>query len=634
MTTHELYVNDILMDLDKDVNIYPTYQSPVFTDLQAIVSNRSNSVSLPLTSNNTRAIEMYHLADKYERISAVNTFPRRWHKVRYYRNGIAICEDGRGMITEIEDGYLKFTFYWGNIENFQQLFNKNLNDLTFTDAAMWGVDTKYVSNASADYGFYDINFGYYVLHDHLEYQHPCVNTNFILKKIANENKIKINNIRENKPITDNFLIPCLTKFGDNRIGENANNVYYCEENKLESGCVVPDGPYTDPLKIWDVQRREFNVTNIAKIRVEISESHVKSEYNTYRPKVELAIGDDFVLESYDESYNDQEGIAHSRFHAVNININTSRMNTIDIKFVQGILGKDHYFVYSDPTVRIVAFMDECEYRDDANAYFPLAINLPEMTQADFLRAILQMNGLFAYAKNLNTIDLLSIDDIMANISRAFDWTDRLVNGSANFGMPAQMEFKLSDFAQRNRCAYNNDDEIMQDGSAVLTVNNVTITPKKDAIELPFSQTNMIVKDGVDYAQIPIYKQVNTDIEYDSDLTPRILRAVQKGNSVAATFVGMDWKNLIKTKYAGYQTVIKNPRILNVQCRLSDYDLSIIDFSIPVTFRQFGNHYAVLKIQSVANGLCKCELLELKSAAPQGLPGSMEIPGDIGTPREN
>lgn len=76
MVKHELYINDILVDIDKDVNIYPLYQSPLLSDLKSVVSNRTNNISLPLTPKNAKAIQMFHLADTTDDSGA---FPRKWN---------------------------------------------------------------------------------------------------------------------------------------------------------------------------------------------------------------------------------------------------------------------------------------------------------------------------------------------------------------------------------------------------------------------------------------------------------------------------------------------------------------------------------------------------------------------------
>ena len=56
MTTYELYINDILCDLSSDEVVTLLYQSPIFSSLDSIQSNRSYNVALPPTPTNMQAI--------------------------------------------------------------------------------------------------------------------------------------------------------------------------------------------------------------------------------------------------------------------------------------------------------------------------------------------------------------------------------------------------------------------------------------------------------------------------------------------------------------------------------------------------------------------------------------------------
>lgn len=70
--------------------------------------------------------------------------------------------------------------------------------------------------------------------------------------------------------------------------------------------------------------------------------------------------------------------------------------------------------YSTPlTVNIWANWTDCAFP----TRFPVAPNLPDISQGDFILALMSMNGLFAYADkdSPNTIKLISIDDIIANV---------------------------------------------------------------------------------------------------------------------------------------------------------------------------------------------------------------------------
>lgn len=678
MKTHELYINDMLMDIDKDVNIYPKFQSPIFTDLKYITSHISNNISLPITANNARAIEMYHLADKQDFIFSKNSFPRCWHAVRYYRNGVEICRSAFGKLINIEDGRINFAFSWGNIENFQQLFDKELNTLSFATNVAWNKNISYVTNLDTNYGFYCIDFG---AGFKKQYQHPCIKSNYVISQIASDNGITINNFKNDEWLTDNYLIPCLTKKSNeicnfySRYWSTKNiislklsqpqisNVYLVPEpyNNTEN---PEDGKYNlsyfhDPASLWNETENKFDVTDIDKIRFQMSEFTLKSTFvdsNVPFPEFELELCSGISIIPIVEEEEDVQKTYY--FGAINMEIDVAAVNEFMVK-----LGQIRTFIFEStdhegnvyhrnvpqnvflssacPTITIVPELKELRYGTKRNSgvRFPLAVNLPDMTQSAFLHAMMQMNGLFAYAKDEKTIDFLSIDDILENIPKALDWTDKLVNTSLNYNVPENIEFEFLDFERQNRFTYSNDSEVTTDYGASMYIENETIKESKDkeVIKLPFSPSNSVrylkgpfARKRV--AKIPLYtietSEDTTEVDdgYDDGLKPRILSyKMDIFANIIASFQGLDWKNIISKKYIAYQKIIKNPRVLKVRCRLSDIDLSKLDFSLPVKFAQFGNYYVIITIQTTANGICKCEFLEIKTDFDRGN-GEIGIPG--------
>lgn len=665
MTTHELYINDILMDIDKDVNIYPKFQSPIFTDLEYIISHITNNISLPITASNARAIEMYHLVDNQDPIFSTKSFPRRWHTVRYYRNGMEICRSALGKIINIEDDRINFAFTWGNIENFKQLFDKTLNQLSFDGMASWNPYLVYVESQETQYGFFDIDFGAGYIK---QYQHPCVTSNYIISQIAKDNGLIINIVKKGELLTDNYLIPCLTKKSNDR--SNFSSRYWSTKNiitqithsdnqiitidlsitpEVYENADPADGKYNldyfhDPASLWDETENKFDVTDIDKIRFQMSAFSLVSTF-VYEaipfPELEIELCSGIKIRPTITEY---PGVKQTYdFGAIDMEINVSSVKNFDIKLgqlrgaVAGaggnviILRQNISLDSACPSITIVPVLKELRHglKWNSEVHFPLSINLPEMKQSDFLHAVMQMNGLFAYAKDEKTIDFLSIDDIVDNIPKALDWTEKLVNTSLSYHAPESIGFEFLNFEQKNRFTYDNDSEISKDYGASILIDNETIKEGKDKkiIQLPFSPSNFtmyrynifedLVKGKKNAAIIPLYtKDESTDdtirYDYNDGLKPRILKSKRYSSFLIGSFEGLDWKSIFSKKYSAYQKIIKNPRVLKVGCRLSDIDLSKLDFSRPVWFSQFGNYYAIITIQTAANGICKCEFLEIKT----------------------
>ena len=152
----EIIIDGEHLDLDYDFKgVQLVFQSPYLTELQSIVSNRSNSISVPATDRNRRLLG-------YSGTQAESLFPYRRHSVIYRREGVEML---RGTATLLSTGRDTFTlcFTWGNREALQLLFDTKLRDLaSFT---VGGV------TYAEEYIYYDYSrnptrFPYYVMCGH------------------------------------------------------------------------------------------------------------------------------------------------------------------------------------------------------------------------------------------------------------------------------------------------------------------------------------------------------------------------------------------------------------------------------------------------------------------------------------
>lgn len=144
-----------------------------------------------------------------------------------------------------------------------------------------------------------------------------------------------------------------------------------------------------------------------------------------------------------------------------------------------------------------------------NGLVPVAENLPDMKQKDFLKAIAQIYGLI-YDIDVETqsVRVRFFDDIIANKAAAKDWSAKLDRSTQD-----EISYAL-DFAQLNKFSYNNgteegeedSDTLADDGSVpyslgrgTITADNQNLPAEVDAVSLPFAATeevgNTIVDSG-------------------------------------------------------------------------------------------------------------------------------------------
>ena len=79
-----IYINGVLMEQSDTKGISLVYQSQLFSDIDSIVSNRTNSVDFPMTRNNLLAIDRSHLPG----IDSIYAYRR--HRAIYIRDGLRL----------------------------------------------------------------------------------------------------------------------------------------------------------------------------------------------------------------------------------------------------------------------------------------------------------------------------------------------------------------------------------------------------------------------------------------------------------------------------------------------------------------------------------------------------------------
>lgn len=627
MTTYELYINGILCDLPGDSAISLLYQSPIFSGLDAIQSNRSYNIALPITPKNRGAIEFAERPDidsdaPYIKLSA-----------SLYQDGVPIFTQGYAVVTDITDT-INVTLTWGNVNNFQPLFDSNLRDLgpEFSDMGGAGVlwnnnSTIRASNELDDSvaaDFIGVDFGKGLSSP--EYIHPSASIKYILYAIETHNNIKIENVER---LWDNLspapILPLVSKNGIHKGLET-----YAVDGG--SGYIMPGQIKNDPNN-WagsiGVFARTTDNDGIGKLHISFRNFSILMPGQTSSNlTISIKYGD----------FDSSGGISETETKQVMISslksgytyyFNDTIVDYGMSQFLQIVVSP---YKYTGEDIVISGIINVWQDSDSNNPVvfpdvFPVVPNLPDMSQGDFILALMSMNGLFAYADkdDPNTIKLISIDDIMDNAANGniVDWSNRvIVNEARDVSRPESSAFTIDDFAQNNILDYDNDDEINTDTSGIITVDNVNIDKETELVELPFSASiNGVSLEGVNCAWIPIYEDNGQNGVNYSECSPRIVawetgqalngRAICTGRFEKWMEFGGE-TGIVKSKYASYQEVIKRLRIITIRAKLTPLDLYDMDYTKPVYISQFGQLYAIFSVESGDDGICECQLLKLKS----------------------
>ena len=193
------------------------YQSPLFTELDSIVSNRTNSVDFPLTPSNLDAIDYSHL------IQSQSEYIYTQHEAIYYRNGVQVFK-GYGYVLSISNSAIKMTFVWGNLSAFKVLMEARLQDLqtaSINDYVTW--NTLNINNSQ--YFYKDLNCG------DKSRALPILKVNDVIDRIEAHTGLTI--LRGN--YFNDLAVPLVTKYLDataneaNALHITTGDVYFIED---------------------------------------------------------------------------------------------------------------------------------------------------------------------------------------------------------------------------------------------------------------------------------------------------------------------------------------------------------------------------------------------------------------------
>jgi len=626
MTTYELYINDILCDLSSDEVITLLYQSPIFSSLDSIQSNRSYNIALPPTPTNMRAIGQAARPDvdadaPYVRLPAA-----------LYQDGVPLFTQGFAVVTDIADT-INVTLTWGNADNFQPLFDANLRDLgpqleaAGEDYIEWNEDSAILKKGSAPSGsvvsypsvaFWGIDFGMGLSNP--KYLHPAIDVWRILYSIQQAHGITIEDYQR---LYGTLTLPPIVPLVSKNTGEEGAKIEATRSStSFFRNEITPYGFSYDKhgLYVGTTGELYFRLPGGTHILNIVGDSDtITGDFKVNASQwpdantLILSIYLDDKLQGEYSNYTKESG--YFVFAPIHLEIEGSGDIHIRTNLTSDIISISAGYLVTYNT----------EWESIFPTKFFVAPNLPDISQGDFILAMMNMQGLFAYADkdNPNTIKLISIDDIIANVQKndIIDWSDRVIlNDIHRVDMPDASVFTIDDLAQSNILDYDNDDDVKTDTHGTITIRNENIEKEAELVELPFSASENATTDGVNCAVVPIYEDDDKGGANYSECSPRILawKDDQTYNSSAICTGRFDpWmkfggeNGIVKTRYASYQKVVDRLRIITVRAKLTALDLYNLDYTKPVYIAQFGQIFAIYSVETGEDGICDCQLLKLK-----------------------
>ena len=453
--TKELYINGQLCDLEDTPSLI--FQSPVFNDLDVIQSNRSAEINLPLTPRNRKA---FGLIDRIDILDDSAVYGK--HSAAYYLGGFPVFTRGYAMVTDVTDT-INITLVWGNIDNFQPLFDASLRDLreqiievAGADYVEWNENTKYVDpDKTTLAGFIQIDFG---AGRNINYSHPSVQVSAILDAIQKYHGITIENITRLSQTSDKhpMIVPLVSK-------NSGPDSWYSDRFEASSAHYGNSGSSNTALKFREIVSDKRSILTDQNYAIDVSStktidvSIISYSSAVFFPGMRAASASP-TLKLRGDSGNGTSEVLLSvggigtrsgiRFGVKPDLFNNVEVNVEDYDTVRWILSNA---VTIDATTSaeftvaakfiITPHFDGIQFPSP----FPIAENLPDMTHAEFLSALMTMAGLFAYpdSSDSNTIRMMSPDQFY-NSTETIDYDYRIVGSGDNRTPNTQTDRRIVD----------------------------------------------------------------------------------------------------------------------------------------------------------------------------------------------
>lgn len=643
MKDYELYINDKLCTLGEDTEIALIYQSPIFSELDVIQSNRSYTIDLPIEGNSG-------IIESADRADAVTGLPYKRMNAALYAGGVPLFTQGYAVITEITD-VISITLTWGNVDNFQPLFDNDMADLSDTLYEMgvgnipWNAYSKLVNAVThPKVGFFAIDYGRGL--EDIQYIHPAIHIKPVIEAIEKANSITIKDkerlyTRTGIP-TDAYIFPCVTKNGDEKSSwaesfvaqpeiYNANQFDYGYgyirwggRVEADNHDISVDGHYIDVPnsdKIHVIVKNPVPGTPTFIVQALASYGYVTITFqilgHTYYRKNEPTVlferkSSHVSISGPDARYTDYT------FDEIDEALDVSEYDFLSFRTKEPLAYNPNFESHIYP--KWVFMIYDPEWDLVFPTLFPIGPNLPDMSQGDFISALLLMNGLFAYADKdrSDTICLISPDELYDNIKagKYIDWSDKvIIDRGQDPARPDTSVFAVEDYARKNIIDYENDEDVRTDTSGTILIDNHTLEAENE-IDFPFSASENLRDDkGNAYAKIPLYAD-DAQATF-SESTPRILTWHGSPIAVKPYVYGYfaKWQKfggeegIVATRYQALQKILGQLRIVTVRLSLTPVDIANLSFHTPVYLKHLGGFFAIYTIETRGEE-CECKLIKL------------------------
>lgn len=608
--TRELTINGQAVDLLPDTDITLEYTSGFFEEPGKINLPRSYTVKLPRTARNTSIL------DAPGQPGHESGATRRFLSARFYRNGIDLLGETKAYIMRTSPEGYEIALVWNALDALQTLSQSDatINDLPDLPVLPWiganGVTPNYVGNVDgALFAWYNSGLGAMRYPAVPTSTHPSMEVGNLLERILTGAGVPYEVSDAAMDSLSNLVVLAAPGHAPDLSMELASGSV-AESVEFRSATVNNQPSTLLYMQAWS---HGWDAPSDADAA---SSVFYKGEVDTHHVILNLRAPEGVDMSdcsiavygqiSEDNMITDQAELLRAFFREsssgwtlyIDADINLSGWPEYAIRLYISRAVSAVMSTYKQGLPMFAAYRVHASIDISQDNRFPIAGNLPDLKQWDFIRSCAALLGWVLVIKQ-GTLHISTWGEIFAEW-RAYNWTDKvdMMNHA-----PQEVKYTLDKWARVNLITYEDDAPLGYDPTGVLEVHDDTISAESEYYSLPYAASRG--SDAVHYS----IKDEN-EVEY-KDMASRIFRVIQGDIGHTLTFSDdLYGEGLIASRYARLQGIIRTPVCLSVNIRLNELDLASLDLTRAVYLEQYGRYYAIIKIQTSATDLCKVELIQL------------------------
>jgi len=637
----KLYLGDVLCDLDLDEIVPINKQVNDIAELQ----DRQSDFTAQFKIRKTRAMEA--LLERSGDTGANTNFPFENQTCRLVQNGIEMITGGILILEHVDDQYYYVSILSGNLNFFKEIEDKKLVDLIIASTDhTWDRATMAASHAGGDY-IYPLcepsDDGGLVnpqvvgnsasMYGGLIW--PFIKVKAIWDEIFDNSKTGLKYYVSGYILTDDTFLKLFMPIANLKqtnatfsislysLSWVGSAVYITPTILKGNNLIVGDAaylagtyvaPYTAKYKIgvW-IELVSNGAANTIPLYLYDSVGGLVETFTL----IDSSTGSGrrgYPRNHYEVEYTATTG------DGLQVYIG---MPAVPFAYVQ-------VFYYYNAIIEIIPSV-ETVY---GNAVTPM-LNMPDMTQIDFIKMICNMFGLVPdVTARDKTIYFWSYEDLYDNILAARDWSAYLSERDD------ESEFKFGDYAQNNYFKYKESEDVIPgNGPGIMQINDQTRPKEKDILELPVSTCDEVIVTTTDPITISRIAFNEYDAEASAAAPPAVLYKSRKSidprivyvkeatgitfkiydgigghsdvaNCKIATSSSIAFSSLV-VNYAGLSRLLTKTNLRRAKFNLPVYEVAGLKHYIPVYLKQYKAYFYVNKISNYVPGkLCIVELIKL------------------------